>query len=457
MDEDDVISWQEFVDDPSVSVNTRRIRKMVIGQLAKANGFESPTLLLDKIRLDKDKPNTDPDKLTPYRASRKYIFGLIAPEQENGNGEKRLRIGSVAAYRSQLPSFFKSVLGEHNFSDDTFNRMVKIGDVYVQIEKKAPSVEELKHLLSIANPRDRALLGILCTGMRIGEATTRKMKEIQQRGNYYFVKLKAGETKAKYKRRVPITKETYGWIQAYHTDVNSEWIFPSREGLDKPMTRNSAWSALKDLFDRGGLKDSEDGSEIYSPHSMRKFAENYMLRCGLPDKFTDAIVGHVGKLGAKTHYLDDDETTDSWYELCADKMTWTQDIVRIVELPKDAKDKMEQQDKEIKEIKAENKEIKAALVRIAGLGIRAFPTKAISGILGTTSFSMKEKVNAIIDTCEKWSPDTPIGEMADREVKALIENKSTTEEDKKEIDRLIQYILDSKRSRQISPSEAKKL
>src|SRR6266852_7546698 len=108
MDEDDVISWQEFVDDPSVSLNTRRIRKMVIGQLAKANGFESPTLLLDKIRLDRDKPNTDDGKLTPYRASRKYVFGLIAPEQENGNGNgtKRLKSNSVKLYRSVLPTFF---------------------------------------------------------------------------------------------------------------------------------------------------------------------------------------------------------------------------------------------------------------------------------------------------------------------------------------------------------------
>jgi len=89
MDEDDIISWQEFVDDPSVSLNTRRIRKMVIRQLAKANGFESPTLLLDKIRLDKDKSNTDPDKVTPYRASRKYIFGSLAPEQEKCGKEAK--------------------------------------------------------------------------------------------------------------------------------------------------------------------------------------------------------------------------------------------------------------------------------------------------------------------------------------------------------------------------------
>jgi hypothetical protein len=128
---------------------------MVIGQLAKANGFEPPTLLLDKIRLDKDRSNTDPDKLTPYRAARKYIFGLIAPEQENGNGEKRLKIGSVAVYRSQLPSFFKSVLGEHNFSDDTFNRMVKIGDVFVQIEKKAPINDFLVHKREIVHERNK--------------------------------------------------------------------------------------------------------------------------------------------------------------------------------------------------------------------------------------------------------------------------------------------------------------
>jgi integrase len=399
---------------------------------------------MDRLRLDKDKPNTDPDKLTCYKAARRYIFGLIAPQQENGNGGngKKLKIGSIALYRSVLPTFFISTLGEANFSKRTFDTLVKIGDVFVEVEKKAPKPEELKHLLAIANPRDRALLSLLATGMRITEAITRKMKEIQQRGEYYFFKLRAGETKAKYKRRVPFTKETYNWIMAYHTDVQSEWIFPSREDATKPITRNAAWFALKDLFERGGLKDAEDGSEIYSPHSMRKFAENYMLKCGLPDKFTDAIIGHVGKLGAKTHYLDDDETTDSWFEVCSDKMTWSQDIVRIVELPKEVKDEMHRQGEEIKQLKT-------ALVRIAaGTGILNLPTNP--------TLTTKDKVDAIIDTLEKWSPTSPVGEAADREAKELIENKSTTEEDAKEVARLIQYIRDSKRSRQITASEAKK-
>jgi integrase len=313
-----VISWQEFIQDPTVTENTRRTRKKVVGDLAKSNGFESPSQLLDAVWLD---------QIDPYDASRKYVFQLLAEKQENG---EPLKIGSVTVYRSVVLSFLKATIGGE-INDTDFNRVVKIGETFTEIEKKAPKPEELRHLLNIANPRDRALLAVLATGMRISEAISRKMKDIQQRGEYYYVKLKAGETKKKYKRRVPLTKETYKWIQDYHAGVESEWIFPSREDSTKPMTRNAAWVALKELFKNGGLNDSEDGTEIYSPHSMRKFAENYMLRCGLPDKFTDAIVGHVGKLGAKTHYLDDDETTDSWYELCSDKMTWLQEVVRIVE------------------------------------------------------------------------------------------------------------------------------
>src|SRR5437667_8269259 len=203
MGDDNIISWQEFVDDPTVAPNTRLIRKRVISELARANGFDSPTLLMDRLRLDKDKPN-DPDKLTCYKVARRYIFGLIAPQQENGNGGngKKLKIGSIALYRSVLPTFFISTLGESNFSKRTFDTLVKIGDVFVEVEKKAPKPEELKHLLAIANPRDRALLSLLATGMRITEAITRKMKEIQQRGEYYYIKLRAAETKARYKRRV---------------------------------------------------------------------------------------------------------------------------------------------------------------------------------------------------------------------------------------------------------------
>ena len=74
-------------------------------------------------------------------------------------------------------------------------------------------------------------------------------------------------------RWVPITEETYKWIQDYHAGIKSEWVFPGENGGHRRV--KAAYLALADLFRRGGLFDSEDGSEIYSSDSMRKFAENY--------------------------------------------------------------------------------------------------------------------------------------------------------------------------------------
>jgi hypothetical protein len=88
------------------------------------------------------------------------------------------------------------------------------------------------------------------------------------------------------------------------------------------MTKVAAWESLKILFHNGGLDDTD--TEIYSPHSMRKFSENYMLTCGLPDKFTDQIIGHGGKLGAKGSYKDWDATAQAWFTHCSQKMTWLQ-------------------------------------------------------------------------------------------------------------------------------------
>ena len=117
-----------------------------------------------------------------------------------------------------------------------------------------------------------------------------------------------------------------------------------------------AYDAIKALFIAGGLKDEfkEDSKygagEIYSPHSMRTFAENYMIRCGLPEKYVYAITSHTSKMGATTHYLDWDEIGKSWYETAADKMTWLQDVVRIIE-----------KDPEVERIKQENAAIKRLL------------------------------------------------------------------------------------------------
>jgi hypothetical protein len=246
-----------------------------------------------------------------------------------------------------LPDFFEAVLGEENFKQRKFDTMVPIGHVSTQVTKKAPKVEELKHLFNIATPRDRALLAILCSGMRLGEAVSRKMTDLepQENGEYYRIKLWAEETKSDTKRYVYLTKETFKWIKDQHNGSPSKWCFPSlrpgtrersQRGGDYHITTARAYDAIKALFIAGGLKDEfkEDSKygagEIYSPHSMRTFAENYMIRCGLAEKYVYAITGHVTKMGATSHYLDWDEIGKAWLTSCADKMTWLQREITVI-------------------------------------------------------------------------------------------------------------------------------
>lgn len=174
-----------------------------------------------------------------------------------------------------------------------FNQLVPAGDNYTQTEEKAPTVEELRHILrNLANPRDMALLGLLSvTGMRIGEALSRKMSEIERRKDGHArIKLQAQQTKKRYVRYVYLTKEVVRLIDDFHsglqhsvkavgkvvTGTDTSWVFPGEHG--KHMDEVTAWNAVKDLFERAGLKDTEDA--IYSPHSMRKFAQSQMRKSG---------------------------------------------------------------------------------------------------------------------------------------------------------------------------------
>ncbi len=352
----DTITWNQWAKSKAVVEKVRDRRLALLTELARINGKDSPTALIDDIYAD---------KITPYQASLTYVDSLI---------EKGLKPGTVRQYRSMLPDFFETVLGEENFKLKTFDRIVEAGkEGGTQVTKKAPKPEELKHLLNIATPRDRAMLAILCTGMRLGEAVSRKMSDLEPHGpndkdgfaEYYRIKLWAEETKADTKRYVYVTKETYKWIKDQHNGNPSKWCFPSlrpgtRErqlrGGDYHITTARAYDAIKALFIAGGLKDEfkEDSKygagEIYSPHSMRTFTENYMIKCGLAEKFVYAITGHVTKMGATVAYLDWDEIGEAWLSSCADKMSWLQNVERIIE-----------RDPEVEQIKSENKAIKRLL------------------------------------------------------------------------------------------------
>jgi hypothetical protein len=177
------------------------------------------------------------------------------------------------------------------------------------------------------------------------------MSQIVRRDDGHgYIELRPKDTKARYKRRLFLTKETLGWIDTYHKSVESDWILPGEKG--NHLQDGAAYTAVKELFDRAGLKDTEE--YVYSPHSFRTFTQSYMRKCGLNEGIIDAIIGHKAALGAKSHYGDWDENEAEWLDKCGN-VTWVSEIPdKILTYPK--------LEKKVKALETFNKKLLAAIL-----------------------------------------------------------------------------------------------
>src|SRR5439155_5924174 len=119
-----------------------------------------------------------------------------------------------------LPGLFQSVLGEDNFRRTVFDRLVSLGTVYSTTIKKIPTPDGVRSMLRMANPQYKALIGVLCSGMRIGEGLSRKWTDLEiRKEGYARVRMQAKETKARYLRYSFLTRETMEWIRVY-----TDWL-----------------------------------------------------------------------------------------------------------------------------------------------------------------------------------------------------------------------------------------
>ncbi len=331
----DTIGIEQWVSDGSIIPASQKRRQRIIQRLAKVNGCESPGELLQKVFAE---------ELTPYSAS----LALINDIRKNGFAPL-----TIAVYRTTLPVFWESVLGDGNFSRRTYDRLVPGGDMYALKSKKVPTIEELKRTLLIAKPRDRALLGFLAsTGCRISEALSRKMSDIEERKGYARVNFQAKATKARTKRYAFITGEVLQWIRESRQGEDSQYVFPGNANVgptkfgfkkpakknDKPLSRNAASVALDNLFLKSELHDKED--EVYTAHSFRTFCDAQMRKTGLDSKYVSAIIGHKNKLQSEAHYLDWQEIEESWHDKCLEYFTWklNESFLKPVEVIKEVVD-----------------------------------------------------------------------------------------------------------------------
>ena len=371
----DTISWESWVSEETLSESARQNRKRCLRLFSKANNKESPGEVLDEIFLD---------KITPYEAAK----NLQRFMRERGDAPSVTNL-----YRSLMPHFFESVLGTRNLDRKVFDRLVPKGDAYLESEKKAPTVEQFKQMLRIAkSPRDKSLLEVLSFGFRIGEALRLKIKQIQpvKNGEYYRVELLAPTTKTRKKRFVFLTKEAKRMIDDGRMGETSEWVFPGNKG--QHLTNMGATKIIDKIYVRAGLENStktvenQEGKqiairELYSPHSLRTFAQSVMRRCGLNDTWVKVITGHTLGVGSDASYLDWDEIGEEWFEKCSEKMSWLTEPQTVLLTAQKAE--LEQLRTEVEKLKGEQNQAMAEL--------RQLPPEYLEAILGVVKMIEEKK------------------------------------------------------------------
>jgi site-specific recombinase XerD len=172
-----------------------------------------------------------------------------------------------------------------------------------KIEKKLPhylSEEEVKQLFDVADKdtsahglRNRVMLYLLyASGMRVSELTSLTLADIHFDTSFIAVAGKGGKH-----RLIPLPQSMLKIIQEYiDTQLKSEeqskkshgsYLFPTRyAGKIKPMSRQSFWIILKELWRKTGSK------RTISPHQLRHSLATHMLKSGVDLRSLQLILGH---------------------------------------------------------------------------------------------------------------------------------------------------------------------
>jgi integrase len=240
---------------------------------------------------------------------------------------------TLQSARSWIRPFWDACIGEDSYKSSVFERRIPSIKVYILVSKKIPKLDNVRYMVQLSTPQYRALIGVLLSGMRIGEIVSRQWRDIEIRpAGHARVKIAAPDTKGKYKRYAFLTKEAVDWLKQFRlTLVNGNgddsWVFPGE--LGKHLDENTAYSGMKRLFRIAGLMDTED--ESYTVHSFRTLADSIMSKGGMDRKFIEGIIGHKSKLGATLSYPDWEEAEEQFVERVEPVATLTKLVEIIVD------------------------------------------------------------------------------------------------------------------------------
>ena len=132
---------------------------------------------------------------------------------------------------------------------------------YVQPIRDKNKIEEIKSYLKQNGSRDLLLFTMgINTGLRISDLLKLKVIDVRNKSHVEIKEQKTGKIK-----RFPLLGNLQSMIEEYTKGkLDNEYLFRSREGANKPITRVMAYKIINNACRKAGITDN------VGTHTLRK-------------------------------------------------------------------------------------------------------------------------------------------------------------------------------------------
>jgi len=141
---------------------------------------------------------------------------------------------------------------------------------FVQPIREIEKIAEVRAFLKSKSKRDELLFCFgIYTGLRISDILKLRVKDVHDKDHFHIIEQKTKKAKQrsrKYtvRKRIPIIKKLQRLLDDYCRDMDSnDFIFKSRQGKNKPITRIRAYDILREAAHHCDLKE-------IGTHTLRK-------------------------------------------------------------------------------------------------------------------------------------------------------------------------------------------
>ena len=141
---------------------------------------------------------------------------------------------------------------------------------FVQPIRDLEKISEVREFLASKNKRDELLFWFgIYTGLRISDILTIRVKDVYGKDHFYIVEQKTKKVKQRSKKytvrkRVPIVKKLQRLLNDFCATLQpNDFLFKSRQGKNKPITRVRAYDILREAAHHCELKE-------IGTHTLRK-------------------------------------------------------------------------------------------------------------------------------------------------------------------------------------------